>query len=244
MLTILSLGISLMVQWLRIWGRDTGSTPGVGRFHRPRGNQACAPLLGLSSRQCRLQLLSPACPRPRALQGEACAWRLESSPHPPQLDKACMQQPRPSTAKNKVKKKTNNESSNPWTWYLSPSIYRIGFNFPQHFLEWILAARAILCYTYLKIFYHWCHCTFFKLHFFSIVLFQVYKFVSWKTDYIIGFDFLWDTIMPSIDTSIRKWKEDGIICIFSPPDLTALTCLTMLNRSSERNNQEIASSWS
>ena len=52
-------------------------------------------------RSCALQQEKP-------LQWEAWALQLESSPYSPQVEKAHMQQLRPSTAKNKLKKKKQN----------------------------------------------------------------------------------------------------------------------------------------
>ena len=44
---------------------DTGSSPGPGRSHMPRSNEAHAPqLLSLHSRACEPQLLKPACLEP------------------------------------------------------------------------------------------------------------------------------------------------------------------------------------
>ena len=96
--------------------RDTGSIPGPGRHYTPSGNWACVPKL-LSS-HCRLepqvlttepmlQLLGPTCPtacapgQRKPLQGEALTAQAESSSHSPQLGNARLQQPSPSTAKNK-----------------------------------------------------------------------------------------------------------------------------------------------
>ena len=92
-----------------------GLSPGPGRSHIPRSNKACAPqLLSLRSRAREPQLLSwcattteARAPRARALQQrEATAMRSQliatkSSPREPQLEKACVQQRRPNTAKNK-----------------------------------------------------------------------------------------------------------------------------------------------
>ena len=41
---------------------DEVSIPGLERFHRAQGNEACEPqLLGLSSSNLKLQLLKPVC---------------------------------------------------------------------------------------------------------------------------------------------------------------------------------------
>ena len=53
---------------------DTGSSPGPGRSHMPRGNLAHVPqLLSLRSRACEPQLLKPTCLDPV----------LEKPPHKP-----------------------------------------------------------------------------------------------------------------------------------------------------------------
>ena len=53
---------------------DMGSTPGLGRFHMPRGNKAPKPrLLSLSSGACVPQVLSP-----RAATTEACMPRTHA----------------------------------------------------------------------------------------------------------------------------------------------------------------------
>ena len=73
---------------------DMGSFPGLGRFHMPWGNWDHAtttkPML---SRACTPQQKKP-------LQWEVPALQLESSPHSPQLEKACAKQQRPSAATN------------------------------------------------------------------------------------------------------------------------------------------------
>ena len=74
---------------------DTGSSPGPGRSHMPRSNKAHVPqLLSLRSRAHALQ------------QREATTMRsprtaTKRSPRSPQLEKARVQQRRPSAAKNK-----------------------------------------------------------------------------------------------------------------------------------------------
>ena len=73
---------------------DTGSIPGLGRVHMPRGNWAPAPqFLSPCSRVCALQ--------EETLQWEACALQLESNPCSPQLEKARKQQWRPRATKSK-----------------------------------------------------------------------------------------------------------------------------------------------
>ena len=85
---------------------DKGLTPGPGRLHVLQSNKDRAPqLLSWRCRAHMPQLLSPYVPRALApqqekpLQGEACALQLESSPCLLQLEKVCVQQWRPSTAK-------------------------------------------------------------------------------------------------------------------------------------------------
>ena len=77
---------------------DTGSIPGLGRFHMPRGTQAHAPQL---LRGCpgawELQLLKPTHLEP-VLRSKK---QLESRSHSPQPEKARAQQQSPSTAKNR-----------------------------------------------------------------------------------------------------------------------------------------------
>ena len=63
--------------------KDMGSTPGLGRFHMPWGNQAHAP------------------PQERPPQWEVQAPQLENSPCLPKLEKAHEQQWRPSRVKIK-----------------------------------------------------------------------------------------------------------------------------------------------
>ena len=73
---------------------DSGSIPSLGRFHMPQSNLASHNCWAHAPRACAPQQEKPS-------QGEAHALQLESSPHSPQLEKACKQQQRPSTAKNK-----------------------------------------------------------------------------------------------------------------------------------------------
>ena len=93
---------------------DTGSSPGPGRSHMLQSNWAREPqLLSLHSRACEPQLLSPRAattearvPGARAPQQEKPLQRSphtarKSSPRLLQLEKACVQQQRPSVAKNK-----------------------------------------------------------------------------------------------------------------------------------------------
>ena len=69
---------------------DSGSTPELGRFLMQQGNQSHAP-----------QLLKPGAPQDSwSATREAHAPRLESRPHPPQLERACTQQQRPGTDQN------------------------------------------------------------------------------------------------------------------------------------------------
>ena len=72
--------------------RNTGSVPGLERSHMSRSNEACAS-----------QLLKPVTLEPvlrnktRHCNGKP-ANQLESNPHVPQLEKARLQQQRPTTA--------------------------------------------------------------------------------------------------------------------------------------------------
>ena len=72
---------------------DTGSIPGLERFHMPQGNQAHVP-----------QLLNPS-GLEQVLHNKRSHHskkpQLESSPHLSQLEKARTQQQRPSIAKHK-----------------------------------------------------------------------------------------------------------------------------------------------
>ena len=82
---------------------DTGLIPGPGRSHMPQNNQARAPQL------LHLCVTTTEAHMPRAhapQQREATTMRsphtaMKSSPRSPQLEKACAQQQRPNTAKNK-----------------------------------------------------------------------------------------------------------------------------------------------
>ena len=86
---------------------DTDSSPGPGRSHMPRSNEARAPqLLSLRSRAHKPQLLSlrattneAPVPRASALQQEK---PLQWEARVPQLEKAHVQQQRPNAAKNKL----------------------------------------------------------------------------------------------------------------------------------------------
>ena len=95
---------------------DMDSIHETGGFCMPRGNWATPQLLSLCSRAYKPPLWKPTCPRARVpqekpLQWEACRPQLQSSPCLLQLEKAHVQQWRPSTAKiNKfflIKKKTH-----------------------------------------------------------------------------------------------------------------------------------------
>ena len=75
-----------------------GSSPGLGRSHMPRSNQAHAPqLLSLRSRAYEPQLLSPCATTTEAHAPRAHAPQEEK---PPQWE-AHVQQRRPNAAKNK-----------------------------------------------------------------------------------------------------------------------------------------------
>ena len=74
---------------------DTGSNPGLGRYHMPRSNWAREP-----------QLLSLRVWSLCSIAGEAAIVRgprtaMRSGPRSPQLEKALAQKRRPNTAKNK-----------------------------------------------------------------------------------------------------------------------------------------------
>ena len=103
---------SLVVQWVKNLpanAGDVGSIPGLRRVSTQRGNWARVPQpLSLCSRACGSRACtSRGCTlqQEQPLQWEAHAPRLESGPHSPQLEKANAHQQRPSTAKNKGKKK-------------------------------------------------------------------------------------------------------------------------------------------
>ena len=60
---------------------DTGSSPGLGRSHMPRSNEAHAPqLLSLRSRAHEPQLLSPRATTAEAHAPRACAPQQEKPP--------------------------------------------------------------------------------------------------------------------------------------------------------------------
>ena len=74
---------------------DTGSGPGLGRSHVPRGNWACEPqLLSL-----RVWSLCSATREAAIVRGPRTA--MKSGPRSPQLEKVLTQKRRPNTAKNK-----------------------------------------------------------------------------------------------------------------------------------------------
>ena len=96
-------GTFLVVRLLRIWlpanAGNTGSISGLWKFH----------VMGQLSLHHKYWIRAPKAwaPQEKPPQWEACAPQLESSPHSPQLEKACAQQWRPSTVKiqtNKLKK--------------------------------------------------------------------------------------------------------------------------------------------
>ena len=86
--------------------RDTGSIPGLGKFHMLQSNWAHAPqFLSPPSKAHELQLLKPLPLEPvlhnnRNHRNENCTT-MRRSAHLRQLEKACVQQQRPSTTKNK-----------------------------------------------------------------------------------------------------------------------------------------------
>ena len=74
---------------------DTGSSPGLGRSHMPRGNWAREPqLLSL-----RVWSLCSATREAAMVRGPRTA--MKSGPRSPQLETALAQKRRPNTAKNK-----------------------------------------------------------------------------------------------------------------------------------------------
>ena len=78
---------------------DTGSSPGLGRSHLPQSNWAREPQL-LS-----LRVWSLCSSTREAMIVRGLRTAMKSGPHLPQLEKALAQKQRPSTAKNKYKKK-------------------------------------------------------------------------------------------------------------------------------------------
>ena len=90
-----------MVENLPANAGDTGSSPGLGRSHMPRGNWAHEPQL-LSLRDWSL------CSATReAVMVRGLRTAMTSGPRSPQLEKALAQKQRPNTAKiiNKLIKK-------------------------------------------------------------------------------------------------------------------------------------------
>ena len=106
MLYMLIYLILISFQWDRTimipiqrWGNagDTGSSPGLGRAHRPRSGWAHEPhLLSL-----RVWSLCSATREAAIVRGPRTA--MKSGPRFPQLEKAHAQKRRPNTAKNKNK---------------------------------------------------------------------------------------------------------------------------------------------
>ena len=83
-----------MVESLAANAGDTGSSPGLGRSHMPRGNWACEPqLLSL-----RVWSLCSATREAAIVRGAHTA--MKSGPRSPQLEKALAQKRRPNTAIN------------------------------------------------------------------------------------------------------------------------------------------------
>ena len=82
-----------MVESLPANAGDTGSSPGLGRFHMPWSNWACEPqLLSL-----RIWGLCSTAREAATVTGPRTVMR--TGPHSPQLEKALAQKQRPSTAK-------------------------------------------------------------------------------------------------------------------------------------------------
>ena len=97
-----------MVENLPANAGDTGSSPGLGRSHMPRSNQACEPqLLSL-----RMWSLCSATREATIVRGPRTA--MKSGPCLPQLEKVLAQKRRPNTTKNKKikKKKTQHSQKN------------------------------------------------------------------------------------------------------------------------------------
>ena len=78
---------------------DTGSSPGLGGSHMPRGNWAREPQL-LS-----LRVWSLCSTTREATTERGPRTAMKSGPRLPQLEKALTQKRRPNTAKNKINKK-------------------------------------------------------------------------------------------------------------------------------------------
>ena len=97
----------------------TGSIPGPGRFHKPQSNEVGAPsLYGPRATTTEAQASRACAPQQeKSPKWEAYA-QLESSPCSPQLENTCVQQGRPSAAKNKqikikgLKKKKEKRAKN------------------------------------------------------------------------------------------------------------------------------------
>ena len=77
---------------------DMGTIPGLGRFHMPRGNWACAPEPESDSSEPQVLRVRGSATR-KATALEAGAPQPESRPSSLQLEKAQAQQRRPSPAK-------------------------------------------------------------------------------------------------------------------------------------------------
>ena len=102
-----------MVQWLKIYLPAQGSLVRSLVWEDPTCGGATklvchSSLLSLGSKAHTPQLLKPTCPGAHAPQQEeppqreAQAPQLESGPHLPKLEKAHVQPPRPSAAKNQL----------------------------------------------------------------------------------------------------------------------------------------------
>ena len=92
-----------MVENLPADAGDTGSSAGLGRSHMPRSNWAREPQL-LSLRVWSLCSAT----REATIVRDPCI-AMKSGPRLPQLEKALAQKRRPNTAKNKIKKKKDEE---------------------------------------------------------------------------------------------------------------------------------------
>ena len=97
---------SLVVQWIRIHlqMQGPGFDPWAGRIpHAAEQLSPCATTAEPEGGDCwAYRLQTPACDREMPPQWEACIPQQKSSPRSLQSEKACEQQKRPSTTKNKL----------------------------------------------------------------------------------------------------------------------------------------------
>ena len=87
--------------------RDIGSIPGLERCHMSRSNKAwCATTSELALQSPQTATTEAHVPRPcnkRSHHNEKPVRHNKEQPHLPQLEKACVQQPRPCVTNNKNK---------------------------------------------------------------------------------------------------------------------------------------------